>query len=106
MHTHRLEEVEGGTKMTDDIIYQVPFRIFGSIAHVPFVRRTLERIFRYRRKSEEIFQINNSLTSACFRQALIMIRSFLNSFMTQKWEDLVMAHYPAQPELIQSSFTR
>ena len=23
--------------------------------------------------------------------------------MTQKWEDLVMAHYPAQPELIQSS---
>ena len=56
MHTHRLEEVEGGTKMTDDIIYQVPFGIFGSIAHVLFVRRTLERIFRYRReKLEEIF---------------------------------------------------
>ena len=42
--------------MTDDIIYQVPFGIFGSIAHLFFVRRTLERIFRYRReKLEEIF---------------------------------------------------
>ena len=53
---HRLEEAEGGTKMTDEIIYQVPFGFFGSIAHVLFVRRTLERIFRYRReKLEEIF---------------------------------------------------
>ncbi len=32
-----------------------------------------------------------------------MIASFLHSFMSQKWEDLVMAHYPAEPELIQSS---
>lgn len=56
MHTHRLEEVNRGTKMTDDIIYQIPFGIFGSIAHVVFVRRTLERIFQYRReKLEEIF---------------------------------------------------
>lgn len=30
-----------------------------------------------------------------------MITSFLNSFMTQKWEDLVMAHYPAEPGRIQ-----
>jgi ligand-binding SRPBCC domain-containing protein len=50
LHTHRLEEVE------DEIIYQVPFGIFGSIAHLLFVRRTLERIFRYRReKLDEIF---------------------------------------------------
>ena len=56
MHIHRLEEVNRGTKMTDDIIYQIPFGIFGSIAHVVFVRRTLERIFQYRReKLEEIF---------------------------------------------------
>ena len=42
--------------MTDEIIYQVPFGIFGSIAHILFVRRTLERIFRYRReKLDEIF---------------------------------------------------
>ena len=25
MHTHRLEEADHGTKMTDEIIYQVPF---------------------------------------------------------------------------------
>ena len=56
LHTHRLEEVEGGTLMTDEIIYQVPFGIFGSIAHVLFVRRTLKRIFNYRReKLDEIF---------------------------------------------------
>ena len=61
MHTHRLEEVDGGTKMTDEIIYQIPFGIFGSIAHVLFVRRTLERIFRYRlEKLDELFQRNNS----------------------------------------------
>ena len=46
MHTHRLVEVDGGTRMTDEIIYQVPFGIFGSIAHVLFVRRTLKRIFQ------------------------------------------------------------
>jgi len=56
LHTHRLEDVEGGTRMTDEIIYQVPFGVFGSLAHVLFVRRTLERIFRYRReKLDEIF---------------------------------------------------
>jgi len=56
MHTHRLVEVDGGTRMTDEIIYQVPFGIFGSIAHVLFVRRTLKRIFNYRReKLDEIF---------------------------------------------------
>ena len=56
MHTHRLKEVGEGTKMTDEIIYQVPFGIFGTIAHVLFVRRTLERIFHYRRdKLDELF---------------------------------------------------
>ena len=56
LHTHRLEEMDEGTRMLDDIIYQVPFGIFGSIAHLLFVRRTLKRIFRYRReKLDEIF---------------------------------------------------
>ena len=32
-----------------------------------------------------------------------MITSFLHQFMYQKWEDLVMAHYEADPDLIQSS---
>lgn len=59
MHTHRLEETDGGTLMTDEIIYQIPYGIFGSIAHFLFVRRTLERIFRYRReKLDELFPVN------------------------------------------------
>ena len=45
--------------MTDEIIYQVPFGIFGSFAHILFVRRTLERIFRYRRENRRNFSIPN-----------------------------------------------
>jgi ligand-binding SRPBCC domain-containing protein len=56
LHTHTLEEVTGGTKMTDEIHYQMPFGPIGSIAHFIFVRRTLKQIFDYRReKLDEIF---------------------------------------------------
>ena len=56
LHTHRLEEVEGGTRMIDEIRYQMPFGPLGQIAHFVFVRRTLMRIFDYRReKLEELF---------------------------------------------------
>ena len=56
LHTHRLEEVERGTKMTDEIKYQIPFGPFGKVAHSLFVRKTLKKIFDYRRtKLEEIF---------------------------------------------------
>ena len=56
LHTHKLEDVDGGTRMTDDIRYIVPFGPIGCIANVLFVGRTLRRIFDYRRvKMEEIF---------------------------------------------------
>ena len=56
LHTHTLEDVEDGTKMTDEIRYQIPFGPIGSIAHFFFVRRTLMQIFDYRReKLDEIF---------------------------------------------------
>ena len=56
LHTHTLEEVEGGTKMTDEIRYQMPFGPFGVIAHGLFVKRTLKQIFDYRReKLDELF---------------------------------------------------
>jgi ligand-binding SRPBCC domain-containing protein len=59
LHTHRLEKVEGGTKMTDEIRYQIPFGVFGSIAHLLFVRRTLRKIFDYRRQRlNELFPSN------------------------------------------------
>ena len=56
LHTHKLEDVEGGTRMTDDIRYLVPFGPIGLLANAVFVGRTLRRIFDYRRvKMEEIF---------------------------------------------------
>ena len=56
LHTHKLEDVDEGTRMTDDICYLVPFGPIGLLANVLFVGRTLRRIFDYRRvKMEELF---------------------------------------------------
>ncbi len=56
VHQHFLEDVGEGTKMTDEIHYLLPFGIFGQLAHVLFVKRTLSRIFEYRRQQlGEIF---------------------------------------------------
>ena len=58
LHTHKLEDVDGGTRMTDDIRYLVPCGPIGLLANAVFVGRTLRRIFDYRRvKMEEIFGI-------------------------------------------------
>jgi len=58
LHTHKLEDVDGGTRMTDNIRYLVPFGPIGLLANAVFVGRTLRRIFDYRRvKMEEIFGI-------------------------------------------------
>ena len=50
-HTHTFEETEAGTVMNDVVIYRLPFGILGSIAHFLFVRKTLEKIFRFRRSA-------------------------------------------------------
>ena len=56
VHRHCLEDVDEGTKMTDEIHYFLPFGIFGQLAHLLFVKPTLARIFRYRREQfEKIF---------------------------------------------------
>ena len=56
LHTHKLEDVDGGTRMTDDIRYLIPFGPIGLLANFLFVGRTLRRIFDYRRvKMEEVF---------------------------------------------------
>ena len=47
VHTHTFVEERGGTKVGDRVIYALPFGPLGAIAH-PFVRRQLERIFKYR----------------------------------------------------------
>ena len=47
-HTHRFEAVDGGTRMTDSLYYELPLGPLGSLAHALFVRRSLDDIFDYR----------------------------------------------------------
>jgi ligand-binding SRPBCC domain-containing protein len=55
-HVHEFEAVGEHTRMRDRVDYRLPFGPLGALAHVISVRRTLERIFDYRRKViEELF---------------------------------------------------
>ncbi len=47
-HRHDFEAAPGGTKMRDQVDYDLPLRILGSVAHRFFVRRTLDQIFDFR----------------------------------------------------------
>ena len=47
-HTHTFKEHEGGTLITDEVKYAVPFGILGRIVRRLFVRRQLDKIFSYR----------------------------------------------------------
>ena len=51
VHRHSLEAVEGGTEMTDDIRYALPFGVFGKLANPLIVRGNLKRIFDFRREA-------------------------------------------------------
>jgi ligand-binding SRPBCC domain-containing protein len=48
-HTHEFEARGSGTLMRDVVEYAEPLGPIGAMAHLLFVRRTLERIFDYRR---------------------------------------------------------
>lgn len=48
-HSHAFEEMKGGTLVTDRVEYRMPGGILGKFLAGPFVRRDLNRIFRYRR---------------------------------------------------------
>lgn len=49
VHTHEFESVPEGTRLIDRVEYQLPFGPLGDLAHALWVRRTLERIFDFRR---------------------------------------------------------
>ena len=49
-HEHRIEPAGDKVKVIDRVSYEVPFSIFGKIAHSLFIRPTLERIFQHREK--------------------------------------------------------
>ncbi len=46
-HTHRFEAENGGTRVTDEVRYELPFQPFGELAAGEIARR-LEEIFAYR----------------------------------------------------------
>lgn len=49
-HTHTFEEYGGGTRMTDEVRYQLPLGPLGDAIHVLMVRRDVETIFNYRNR--------------------------------------------------------
>lgn len=48
-HTHEFEALGSSTLMRDTVDYAEPLGPLGAVAHVLFVRRTLDRIFDFRR---------------------------------------------------------
>ena len=47
-HYHQIDQENNRLKLTDRVYYKVPYGIFGRFLHFLFIRKTLERIFRYR----------------------------------------------------------
>ena len=63
-HQHRIERFEGErTRMTDRVVYQLPFGVLGSLVDKFWVRQMLEGIFDYRaRRLLELFGPSGSAT--------------------------------------------
>jgi ligand-binding SRPBCC domain-containing protein len=47
-HTHEFTEVPDGVRMTDRVVYEMPFGWLGRMVHALIVRRQLDAIFQYR----------------------------------------------------------
>ncbi|MBT7191440.1 MAG: SRPBCC family protein [Anaerolineae bacterium] len=55
-HEHRFEAVEGGTQITDQVSYVMPFGFLGDIVHALWVGHRLKGIFDFRTvKVKELF---------------------------------------------------
>jgi ligand-binding SRPBCC domain-containing protein len=49
-HYHELNEVENGVRLVDRVYYDVPWSFAGRLLHRMIIRKTLNRIFDYRRE--------------------------------------------------------
>ncbi|NQW04989.1 MAG: SRPBCC family protein [Acidobacteria bacterium] len=52
-HTHRFEPQGESTIIHDTVEYQEPLGPLGQVAHVLFVKRTLDRVFDFRRNATD-----------------------------------------------------
>ena len=58
-HYHEIRQEEDGVLLIDRVHYQPPLGILGRIAHRLYIRRTLERIFDYRRERLGVYLATN-----------------------------------------------
>ena len=59
-HYHQIDAEESRIKLIDRVYYEVPYGIFGEIIHFFFIRKTLKRIFDYRKeKLAKLLTINS-----------------------------------------------
>lgn len=49
-HTHIFREIEGGTEVSDRVVYSMPFGVLGNLINSVWVRKDLDHIFSYRMK--------------------------------------------------------
>jgi len=54
-HYHEIQAMSDGVLLIDKVFYQPPFGLLGRLLHRIYIRRTLERIFSYRRERLELF---------------------------------------------------
>lgn len=64
-HTHSFDEVPGGTRIADEVHYELPLGPLGVLAHALFVGRMLRKIFDYREAAiAEIFPTTSARLSS------------------------------------------
>lgn len=63
-HYHQIDMEDGRLKLTDRVYYKVPYSIFGRFLHFLIIRKTLERIFNFRKeKLHELLNKSNYIYS-------------------------------------------
>lgn len=62
IHEHRVEPVDGGTRVTDRVRYRIPLGPVGALVNRVFVRRWLDAIFAFRaRRMAELLTADRHL---------------------------------------------
>lgn len=49
-HYHEIKKAPNGVEIIDKVYYRLPYGIFGRIAHIFFIKKTLQTIFIHRNK--------------------------------------------------------